>query len=162
MLYAMASPEPIREASDYSSAERPPLRLLQEAFAGETPLEHPHDLYIAHLLNALPPDLIQSLTPDQYQQLKHALYRYHRHHMIDVRGTIPLPFGHYYFVFLFGRDRRQRQQAVPIERRQTNILWARHTVTLQRLVGWLVMFAILSLLVLGALGFAQLTRLLGR
>ncbi|MCS7065226.1 MAG: hypothetical protein NZL85_03005, partial [Fimbriimonadales bacterium] len=148
--FGMALPESQREAFE----ERPPLRLLQEAFAGEASLEQPRDLYIQHLLNALPPELIASLTPDQYRQLKDALYRYHRRHLIDVRGTIPLFFGHYYFVFLFGRDRRQQEQAVPFERRRTS-RW-------HRLVGWLVMLTILAILLLGALGFAQLTRLLGR
>jgi hypothetical protein len=127
--------------------ERPPLRLLQEAFSEGTPLEQPRDLYIQHLLNALPADLIASLTPDQYHQLKDALYRYHRRHLVDIRGTIPLPFGHYYFVFLFGRDRRKRDEPVPFERRATTGRWV-------RLVGWLIMLAILALLVLGALGFA--------
>jgi hypothetical protein len=129
--------------------ERPPLRLLQEAFSEGIPLEQPRDLYIQHLLNALPADLIASLTPDQYRQLKDALYRYHRRHLVDIRGTIPLPFGHYYFVFLFGRDRRKRDEPVPFERRATTGRWV-------RLVGWLIMLAILALLVLGALGFAYL------
>ncbi|MEM2592925.1 MAG: hypothetical protein QXI60_10090 [Thermofilaceae archaeon] len=146
----MALPESQREAFE----ERPPLRLLQEAFAGDASLEQPRDLYIQHLLNALPPNLIASLTPDQYRQLKDALYRYHRRHLIDVRGTIPLPFGHYYFVFLFGRDRRQQQQPVPFERRS---MTRQH-----RLVGWLVMLTILALLVLGALGFAQLVHWMGK
>jgi hypothetical protein len=87
--------------------------------------------------------------PDQYRQLKDALYRYHRRHLVDIRGTIPLPFGHYYFVFLFGRDRRKRDEPVPFERRATTGRWV-------RLVGWLIMLAILALLVLGALGFAYL------
>jgi len=152
----MALPESQQEPF----GERPPLRLLQEAFAGETPLEQPHDLYIQHLLDALPPTLIETLTPDQYHQLKQALYRYHRHHLIDVRGIIPLPFGRYYFVFLFGTDRRQRSQAVPFERRQPN----RPPISEKKLrvIGWLIMIILLALLVLGALGFAQLTRLLGK
>ncbi|GBC91803.1 hypothetical protein HRbin15_00262 [bacterium HR15] len=142
----MALPEPQREAFE----ERPPLRLIQEAFAGDAPLEQPRDLYIQHLLNALPPELIASLTPDQYRQLKEALYHYHRRHLIDVRGTIPFFFGHYYFVFLFGRDRRQQDQSVPFERRRLS-RW-------HRFVGWLVMLVILVLLILGALGFAQIFR----
>ncbi|MEN3000836.1 MAG: hypothetical protein ABDI19_03215 [Armatimonadota bacterium] len=146
----MALPESQREAYE----ERPPLRLLQEVFNEDAPLEQPRDLYIQHLLNALPHELVESLTPDQYRQLKDALYRYHRRHLIDIRGVIPFFFRRYYFVFLFGHDQRQREQPVPFERRQTG-RW-------QRLIGWVVMLTILALLVLGALGFAQLTRWLGK
>ncbi len=42
-----------------------------------------------------------------------------KNHPIDVRGTIPLFFTKYYFVYLMGRDRREDTQRVEIERRYT-------------------------------------------
>jgi hypothetical protein len=141
----MASPAPDREPR-----EKPPLWIIQEAFEGDEPAEQPQDVYILHLLRALPPDLIQSLTPDQYQRLKQSLHSYHRRHMLDVRGVIPFLWTRYYFVFLFGRDTRADSQTVDLERRAP-ARWA-------RLAGWLVMLAILGLLVLGFLGAARLWR----
>ena len=80
----MALPAPDREPR-----EKPPLWVIQEAFEGDEPAEQPQDVYILHILRALPPDLVQSLTPDQYQRLKQSLYAYHRRHLLDVRGVIP-------------------------------------------------------------------------
>ena len=107
-------------------------------------------MYILHILRALPPDLVQSLTPDQYQRLKQSLYAYHRRHLLDVRGVIPFLWTRYYFVFLFGRDTREASRAVDFERRAP-ARWA-------RLAGWLVMLAIMGLLALGFLGAARLWR----
>jgi len=103
----MALPAPDREPR-----EKPPLWVIQEAFEGDEPAEQPQDVYILHILRALPPDLVQSLTPDQYQRLKQSLYAYHRRHMLDVRGVIPFLWTRYYFVFLFGKDTRADSRAV--------------------------------------------------
>lgn len=142
MAYPAHQPEP---------NEKPPLWIIQEAFEGDDPAEQPRDVYILHLLRALPPALLESLSPEQYQLLKQSLYQYHRRHLLDVRGVIPFLWTRYYFVFLFGRDTRRRDEAVALERR-TPSRWA-------RLLGWVVMAAILGLLVFGFLGA---TRLLGR
>lgn len=142
MAYPVQQPEP---------NEKPPLWIIQEAFEGDTPAEQPHDVYILHLLRALPPALIESLTPEQYQWLKQSLLSYHRRHLLDVRGVIPFLWTRYYFVFLFGRDTRTRAEAVPVERRAP-LRWS-------RLLSWIVMVAIVGLLMVGFLGAA---RLLGR
>ncbi|MCX7924249.1 MAG: hypothetical protein N2554_00380 [Fimbriimonadales bacterium] len=131
--------------------EKPPLWIIQEAFEGDEPAEQPQDVYILHLLRALPPALLQSLSPEQYQLLKQSLYTYHRRHMLDVRGVIPFLWTRYYFVFLFGKDTRSRSQPVGVERRASS-RWG-------RVLGWVVMAAILGLLIFGMLGA---TRLLGR
>ena len=141
----MALPAPDREPR-----EKPPLWVIQEAFEGDEPAEQPQDVYILHILRALPPDLVQSLTPDQYQRLKQSLYAYHRRHLLDVRGVIPFLWTRYYFVFLFGKDTRADSRAVDFERRAP-ARWA-------RLAGWVVMLAILGLLALGFLGAARLWR----
>lgn len=142
MAYPAPQPEP---------NEKPPLWIIQEAFEGDTPAEQPHDVYILHLLRALPPALIESLTPEQYQLLKQSLHSYHRRHLLDVRGVIPVLWTRYYFVFLFGKDTRTRSEAVSVERRAPS-RWS-------RLLSWVVMIAIGGLLMIGFLGAA---RLLGR
>jgi len=130
--------------------ERPPLRVLQETFSDGEPLENPCDMYILHILRSLPPELIQSLSPRQYQLLKRSLYRAHRRHLVDIRGVIPFFFARYYFVFLFGRDRRTYTRPVPLERRKSS-RWA-------QVWGWVLMVGILGLLVLGALSVSRLFR----
>lgn len=138
----MAQPAPLPEPEE----ERPPLWVIKEAFEDEqTPLEHPQDLYIAHLIQSLPKELVESFTTEQYDSLKRALRQYHRRHLIDVRGVIPFFFARYYFVFLFGRDTRSHHEKVVWERR-------RQRTKLSALIGWLVMALIMSMLILGALG----------
>ncbi|MFN3690289.1 MAG: hypothetical protein ACK4UU_05110 [Fimbriimonadales bacterium] len=139
MAYPAQSPEP---------DEKPPLWIIQEAFEGDEPAEQPRDVYILHLLRALPPALLETLSPEQYQLLKQSLYQYHRRHLLDVRGVIPFLWARYYFVFLFGRDTRARDETVAFERRASS-RWA-------RLLGWAVMTAILGLLALGFLGASRL------
>ncbi|MCS6919777.1 MAG: hypothetical protein NZM28_08405 [Fimbriimonadales bacterium] len=130
--------------------EKPPLWIIQEAFEGEQPAEQPQDVYILHLLRALPPALLESLSPQQYELLKQSLYSYHRRHMLDVRGVIPFLWTRYYFVFLFGKDTRTREDAVGLERRASS-RWA-------RALGWAVMLGVLGLLLIGFLGMARLLR----
>ncbi len=128
--------------------EKPPLWIIQEAFEGEQPAEHPQDVYILHILRALPPDLLESLSPEQYAQLKQSLYTYHRRHLLDVRGVIPFLWTRFYFVFLFGKDTRTRHESVGLERRAA-ARWG-------RMLGWVVMAGILGLLLMGFLGAARL------
>ncbi|MFN4032895.1 MAG: hypothetical protein ACK4ME_04640 [Fimbriimonadales bacterium] len=128
--------------------EKPPLWIIQEAFEGEQPAEQPQDVYILHILRVLPPDLLESLSPEQYALLKQSLYTYHRRHLLDVRGVIPFLWMRFYFVFLFGKDTRTRNEALGLERRVAT-RW-------QRALGWIVMAGILGLLVMGFLGAAHL------
>lgn len=93
-------------------------RTMEHAFSGRAARENRQDVYVEHLMECLPPDLVHSLTEEQYLSLKKAFTRYQTRHMLDVRGTIPLFFTQYYFVLLFGRDRRQSTQAVLADRRQ--------------------------------------------
>ncbi|GIV11174.1 MAG: hypothetical protein KatS3mg020_0665 [Fimbriimonadales bacterium] len=128
--------------------EKPPLWIIQETFEGEQPAEQPHDVYILHLLRALPPALLESLSPEQYALLKQSLHAYHRRHLLDVRGVIPFLWTRFYFVFLFGKDTRTRDDAVGLERRRSS-QWG-------RTLGWIVMLGILGLLLIGFLGAARL------
>lgn len=147
----MAQPAPL---PDPEEGERPPLWVIKEAFEDEQmPLKHPQDLYIAHLIQSLPKELVESFTAEQYDSLKRALRQYHRRHLVDVRGVIPFFFARYYFVFLFGRDTRSHHEQVAWERR-------RERKKLSTLIGWLVMALIMAMLILGALGASRF--LMGR
>jgi hypothetical protein len=115
----MALPAPDREPR-----EKPPLWIIQEAFEGDEPAEQPQDVYILHLLRALPPDLIQSLTPDQYQRLKQSLHSYHRRHMLDVRGCNPVFVDALLLRVPVRQGHARRFAAVDLERRAP-ARWAR-------------------------------------
>ncbi|MCS7300804.1 MAG: hypothetical protein NZ556_04535 [Fimbriimonadales bacterium] len=130
--------------------EKPPLWIIQETFEGDQPAEQPQDVYVLHLLRALPAELLNSLSPEQYDLLRRSLLQYHRRHLLDVRGVIPFLWTRFYFVFLFGKDTRTRQEAVAFERR-ARPRW--HSV-----LGWVVMLALLALLLVGLLGFHRLMR----
>jgi len=93
-------------------------RAMEHAFSGHAEQEAKQDVYTQHLLECLPPELVRSFTKEQYQALKKAFTRYQTRHMLDIRGTIPLLFTQYYFVLLFGKDRRQSTQATLADRRQ--------------------------------------------
>jgi hypothetical protein len=94
-------------------------RTMERAFSGcAKQQEGGQDVYVEHLMECLPAELVRSLTPDQYRALKKAFTRYQTRHMLDVRGTIPLIFTQYYFVLLFGKDRRQSTQSVLADRRR--------------------------------------------
>jgi hypothetical protein len=138
----MALPAPDREPR-----EKPPLWVIQEAFEGDEPAEQPQDVYILHLLRALPPDLGQLLAPDQYQRLKQSLYGLPPSPPARCARGDSIPWTRYYFVFLFGEDTRAASRTVDFEHRAPERrAWV---------AGWLVMLAILGLLALGFLGVAR-------
>lgn len=70
------------------------------------------------LLSRLPEDVRGQLTPEVQTMIAIAAAdRPWRTHPIDIRFTIPSPFGHFYFTLVAGRERRSpvRRQ---IERRE--------------------------------------------
>lgn len=93
-------------------------RAMEHAFSGRATQEAKQDVYTQHLMECLPPELVRSFTKEQYRALQKAFTRYQTRHMMDIRGTIPLLFTQYYFVLLFGKDRRQSTQAILADRRQ--------------------------------------------
>lgn len=107
-----------REAA--TSLEREPefVHTIEQAFSGRAKHETSQDVYVEHLMECLPAELVRSLTSEQYHALKKAFTRYQTRHMLDVRGTIPLVFTQFYFVLLFGKDRRQSTQSIMADRRQ--------------------------------------------
>ncbi|MCW5935097.1 MAG: hypothetical protein KIT45_12500 [Fimbriimonadia bacterium] len=92
---------------------------MEQAFQGKPIESQPQDVYIEHLLESLPPELIQSMTDEQYLLLKRAFLRHHTRHMMDIRGVVPFFFTQFYFVFLFGKDRRQATQQAMADRRSS-------------------------------------------
>lgn len=66
------------------------------------------DLFISKLLERMPNDVSDSFSEKQLSYLKTAIgARSWGQHRIDLRGTIGLFHWRYYFVFLFGRNRRE-------------------------------------------------------
>ena len=65
------------------------------------------DAFIARFLARVPREVAGSFTADQLHAVQRALgMRYVMDHAIDLRRTLRLPWGRYYFVVLAGRDRR--------------------------------------------------------
>lgn len=96
-----------------------PSTALEAAFNGTATPEPERDALTQHLWEAIPPETLRSLHPDQYRALKQAFQRAPKRHWVDIRGIVPLYFTQFYFVFLFGPDRRRETREVLYERRQT-------------------------------------------
>ncbi len=64
--------------------------------------------FAARLRARVPADVAASFTPDQLAAMQRAFgTRYAMEHAVDVRRTVTLPWGRFYLVLLFGRDRRR-------------------------------------------------------
>ena len=99
--------------------QEPGTTALEAAFKGTAAPEPERDVLTQHLWEAIPPETLRSLHPDQYRALKQAFQTAPKRHWIDIRGIIPLYFTQFYFVFMFGPDRRRETREVLYERRQT-------------------------------------------
>ncbi|MBV8093193.1 MAG: hypothetical protein JOY71_01455 [Acetobacteraceae bacterium] len=65
------------------------------------------DAFTSRFLARLPREVATSFSPDQLAAIQYAFgMRYAVEHGVDVRRTVHLPWGRYYFVMLAGRDRR--------------------------------------------------------
>ncbi|BCW96621.1 MAG: hypothetical protein WHS44_12410 [Fimbriimonadales bacterium] len=93
-------------------------KALEDAFTGAATPDPERDVLTQHLWEAIPPETLRSLTPEQYHSLKQAFQTAPRKHTLDLRGVIPLYFTQFYFVFLFGVDRRRETREVVYDRRQ--------------------------------------------
>lgn len=91
-----------------------------DLWSGQAEPLPPEDPYTATLLQSLPPEVARTFTSEQIAALRQVLLQRNGRtgHLIDIRGILPLFFTQYYFVFLFGKDRRQETQEVLMERRQ--------------------------------------------
>jgi hypothetical protein len=69
---------------------------------------HPHsaEAFIRRFLARVPPEIAATFSPDQLAAVQRAFgMRYAAEHAVDVRRSVPLPWGRYYLVLLAGRDR---------------------------------------------------------
>ncbi|WP_045857651.1 hypothetical protein [Teredinibacter purpureus] len=66
------------------------------------------DAYTQHVMSGIDPAVFKSLNIVQLNAIKAAINASapFRKHPIDIRGTLPLYFTKFYFVFLIGKDRR--------------------------------------------------------
>jgi hypothetical protein len=78
------------------------------------------DPYIESILARVPADVARTLTPVQWDGFREALEQSTKsaRHMVDFRCVLPLYFVRFYFIWIFGRDRRERVEHVLVERRR--------------------------------------------
>ena len=79
--------------------------------------------FVDSVVKRIDPKARESLTPEQLLSIREAIHscRPLEHHPVTVRGTLPLFFVRYYFVFFMGQDRRTSIQKVEIKRRHHGI-----------------------------------------
>ncbi|MFQ5783240.1 MAG: 3-phosphoshikimate 1-carboxyvinyltransferase [Alphaproteobacteria bacterium] len=96
----------------------------------------------------VPPALVNSFSEEQIAAIRDAFgaERWDRH-PVDVRGTVPLPFRRWYFVFVAGPDKRskkrKRKQAAR-ERRPARRIFGAAVSTFALI--WLVLLVLYLLL----------------
>jgi len=83
---------------------------MKKSRAAETPADS--------FLRRLPPVVRASFAPTQIEAIRKAFgeEQHERRGLVDVRGVIPFFTSRFYYVLLFGRDRRTERQ----ERRSPN------------------------------------------
>ena len=64
------------------------------------------EAFIRRFLARVPPEVAGTFSPAQLAAVQRAFgMRYAVEHSVDLRRSVRLPWGRYYFVLLFGRDR---------------------------------------------------------
>src|SRR5437763_11016284 len=70
------------------------------------------EAFIRRFLARVPPDVAGTFSPAQLAAVQRAFgMRYAVDHAVDLRRSLRLPWGRYYFVLLFGRDRPEQGRA---------------------------------------------------
>ncbi len=72
------------------------------------------DNFTQSVISRINPQIYSTLSSEQIEALAQAVYscRPTKKHLINFRGFIPFFKSRYYFVFLFGRDRRAESHEV--------------------------------------------------
>lgn len=78
------------------------------------------DAFTLHVYNSIDEKVRASFTPTQVHAIETAIRanKPFQKHPVDVRGVVPLFFARFYFVFLMGRDRRQKVKRKEASRRK--------------------------------------------
>ena len=64
------------------------------------------EAFARRFLARIPPEVAATFSPEQLRAVQRVFgMRYAQEHTVDVRRSVPLPWGRYYLVFLAGRDR---------------------------------------------------------
>jgi hypothetical protein len=62
------------------------------------------------LLERLPPDIRARLTPDMSAAIAEAAAQSSADHPVDIRLSLPVPFGRFYLAVLAGQERRSPER----------------------------------------------------
>lgn len=69
----------------------------------------PENPFLSRFLASIPRDVAGSFTPDQLAAVQRAFgMRFTVDHALDIRRSLRLPWGRFYLVLLFGRERTRR------------------------------------------------------
>src|SRR5271157_1166070 len=75
--------------------------------ATPSPRSRGTEAFIKRFLSRLPPDAANSFSAAQLAAVQRAFgMRYAVDHAVDMRRSIRLPWGRYYFILIAGRDRQ--------------------------------------------------------
>lgn len=107
-----------------------------------------------HVFNNLDREILRGLSKNQIDAIGESIAKQARstHHTLDLRGLIPMFFANFYFVILFGRDRRSKYDAAAHQRRQKADNIASMILLVSLSFSLLLLLAVLLYLVKMALG----------
>ena len=106
-------------------------------FQAHAPRRSPsHDAFTRRFLARVPPEVAATFSPDQLAAVQRAFgMRYAVEHAIDLRRSVPMPWGRYYLVLLAGRDRPSERGASWFATATAGTLFAAAAVAAVRLIG---------------------------
>lgn len=104
------------------------------------------DDFISKLLAKLPADVRETFSLPQLEALKMVLDVPQRKHSVDLRWQLGIWRWTFYFVFLFGRDRRELTRRQKVMKRLALTLILATFVMVSTLFGLLVLYLVKSAL----------------
>lgn len=107
------------------------------------------ELVIKELLDKMPDDVAATFNDEQLTHLFTAVgTKNWARHTIDLRGTFKFPFitKRYYYVILFGQNKRSLSRYETELSKFTNVLFVSFGIVIVTLVGFIVLYLIKSAL----------------